>query len=169
MWILKHLVYRVQGILAREIHLFRRKEINCTPDGPEKSALENFAAEVLQLPIDVRGMRLDAKKVSLKSVKLNATVEEKDDEIHGGNVRLETLIVLEGSLNEKRVRVLKRDGCNTNAVSREFLKNNRELFEVVKRPVEVMQSEENAVEKISEVILGAELRIGTHFLRLTGY
>ncbi len=42
------------------------------------------------------------------------------------------------------------------------LKNNSELFEVVKRPAEVMHSEDNTVEEASEVILGEELRIGTH-------
>ncbi len=71
-------------------------------------------------------------------------------------------MVLEGSLNGKRVRVLKDDGCNTNVVSREFLKNNSELFEVFQRHVELMHSEDNTVETASEVLLGAELRIGTH-------
>ncbi len=70
---------------------------------------------------------------------------------------LETLIVLEGSLNGKRVRVLKEDGCNTNVVSGEFLKNKSESFKVLKRPVEVMHSEDNTLEKAS-----AELRFGTH-------
>ncbi len=47
-------------------------------------------------------------------------------------------MLLEGSLNGKRVRVLRGDGSNTNVVSREFLENNSELFEVVKKPVEVI-------------------------------
>ncbi len=58
--------------------------------------------------------------------------------------------------------MLKDDCCNANVVSREFLKKNSELFEVVKRPVEVMHSNDNTEEKASEVIPGAELRIGTH-------
>ncbi len=124
--------------------------------------METLAAEVRQLRNDVRGIRLDAKKVSVKSTKVNTTVQEKVEDIHGGSVPLETLMVLEGSLNGKRVRVLKNDGFNTNIVSREFLKNKSELVEVVKRPVEVMHSEDNTVEKASEVILGAELRIGIH-------
>ncbi len=48
--------------------------------------------------------------------------------------------------------------CSSSGV----LKDNSELFEVVKRPVEMIHSEDNTVEKASEVILGAELRIGTH-------
>ncbi len=46
--------------------------------------------------IDVRGMRVDAKKVPFKSVNFNATVEEKDDKIHCGSVPLQTLILREG-------------------------------------------------------------------------
>ncbi len=63
---------------------------------------------------------------------------------------------------EKEYGCSKDDGCNTNVVSREFLKNNSELCEVVKGPVEVMHAEDTTVEKASEVILGAELCIGTH-------
>ncbi len=93
---------------------------------------------------------------------MNTTGQGKVEDMHGGSVPLETRIELEGSLNVKRVRLIKDDGCNTNVESRESLKNNSELFEVVKRPIEVMLSEENAVKKASEVILGAELCIGTH-------
>ncbi len=52
-------------------------------------------------------MRLDAKKASVKSTKVNTTVQEKVEDIHSGSVPLETLMVLEGSFNGKRVRVLK--------------------------------------------------------------
>ncbi len=38
---------------------------------------KTLAAEVRQLRNDVRGMRLDAKKVSVKSAKVNTTVQEK--------------------------------------------------------------------------------------------
>ncbi len=49
-------------------------------------------------------------------------------------------MVLEGSFNGKRVRVLKDDGCNTNVVSGAFLKKNSALFDVAKRPVEAAKS-----------------------------
>ncbi len=75
---------------------------------------------------------------------------------------LESLMVLQGSLNGNIVGVLKDDGCNANVVSREFLKSKSELIEVVEIRVAVMHSEDNRVEKAAEVIFGAELRIGTH-------
>ncbi len=77
------------------------KRYECTQDGPEKGALETLAEEVKQLREDVRGMRLDAKKCSMKSTKVNTTVQGKAEDIHGGSVPLETLIVLEGSLSGK--------------------------------------------------------------------
>ncbi len=82
--------------------------------------METLPAEVRQLRNDARGIRLYAKNVSVKSTKVNTTVQEKVEDIHGGSVPLETLMVLEGSLNGKRVRELKGDGCNTNVVAREF-------------------------------------------------
>ncbi len=63
---------------------------------------------------------------------------------------------------EKEYGCAKTMDSITNVVSREFLKNDSELFEVFKRPVEVLHSEGKTVEKASDVILGAELRIGNH-------
>ncbi len=161
MWMLKSVAIRVQGILVREtIRSPAKKYLHSGMT--RNSGLENIAAEVRQFPNYVRDMRRDGKEVSLKSRKVNTRAQEKGKDVHNGSLPLETLMVVEGSLNGKPIRVLKDDGCNTNAVSREFLKFNSELFKVVQRPVEVMHSEYNTVEKASEVILGAELRIGTH-------
>ncbi len=111
-----------------------------------------LATEVRQLCDGVRGMRLYKKKASVKSTKGNTTGQENGGDIHGGSVPLETLMVLEGSLNGKRVRVVEDDGCNVNVVSREFLNNSSELFDAVSRPVERIHSEENTVVNASEVI-----------------
>ncbi len=43
----------------------------------------------------------------------------------------------------------------------EFLKNTSEKFELIKRPIELMHSEENRAEKAPKVILGAEFRTVT--------
>ncbi len=74
---------------------------------------------------------------------------------------LKNPMALEASLDGERVQVLKDDACNTNAVSREFLKNNSELFEFL-GDFEVMHSGENTGENASQVILGAENCVGTH-------
>ncbi len=102
-------------------------------------------------------MKLDAKNASVKSTNVNTTAIGKFEDIHGGRVPLDTLMLLEGSLDGKRVRVLNDDGRNTNVVSREFLKNNSELIEVAKKPVEVMHSQRRR-----KCNPRAESRIGTH-------
>ncbi len=63
--------------------------------------METLPAEDRQLRKDVLGMRLDAKEASVKSTVVNPAVQEKGD---GGSVPLRTLMVLERSLNGKRVK-----------------------------------------------------------------
>ena len=69
-------------------------------------------------------------------------------------------IVLEGSLDERKVRVLKDDGYNTNVVSQEFFEKNCNYFTWKRCKVEVIHSQKGSVEKSSKVILGATFTIG---------
>lgn len=74
-------------------------------------------------------IKLEVKRVSCPNVETNATVHELCEDIPiDGPIPMEDLIVLDGSLEGKRVRVLKDDGCNTNVVSHEFFRKHRKNF-----------------------------------------
>ena len=75
---------------------------------------------------------------------------------------LEDLILLDGSLEGKRVRVLKDDGCNTNVVSRDFFRRNKKHLKFEECDVQVKHSNIDSIENSSTVILGATLKIGKH-------
>ena len=96
----------------------------------------------------------------MKATELNYIHQE--DELQEGTVPIESLILLRGIINDRYVQILKDDGCNTNVISHEFYKKNKELFKVVKRNIEVRHSEDKTVEQASEVILEGTIRIGTH-------
>lgn len=54
-----------------------------------------------------------------------------DKEIPIGDlITVESLIVLDGVLHQKTVRVPKDNECNTNVVSTPFLASNRKLFKI---------------------------------------
>jgi len=139
--------------------------MKCTQGGPEVSAMGNLAADVRQLQDELRGLRLDVKKVLSEAAEVNTTIRSHDEDSTEGLIPVEPLLVLDGDLNGKRVRVLKDDGCNTNVVSHDFFMNNRKLFSVVKKNVEVRHSKRETVEEASEIILGGTVRIGTHVFK----
>lgn len=77
-------------------------------------------------------------------------------------VPIKPLIVLEGTINGKNVRMLKDDGCNTNLVSKEFLKRNRRLFKVISTITSIQHSMQGSGERASEMILSGTIQIGSH-------
>jgi len=92
-----------------------------------------------------------------------AEVKTFDENISmNSSVVVKDLLVLDGTLDMKRVRVLKDDGCNTNVVSHEFFQKNKSCFKWKHCNVEVRHSEADSVEKSSQVVLGATVRIGKH-------
>ena len=75
------------------------------------------------------------------------------------------LLVLDGLLERKSVRVLKDDGCNTNVMSYEFFNKNKKLLRWKSCEVEVRHSKSGSSENSSNVVLGATLIIGNHKYR----
>ena len=127
------------------------------------SAVETLSDALVKLRNEVRSLRQDVKKSLSANAETNTTIRAKSEDIPiEGPIPMNDLMVLDGSLEGKRVRVLKDDGCNTNVVSREFFRKNRGLFNYDKCDVEVKHSDKNSNEKASKVILGATLRIGKH-------
>jgi hypothetical protein len=49
------------------------------------------------------------------------------------SIRIKPLLVLRGKFNGLPVKILKDDGCNTNVVSRAFVKKHENLFNVVNK------------------------------------
>lgn len=94
---------------------------------------------------EVRGMRLESNNVSGDSTRVKATICHRNEDVPNDELVFEDLIVLDGELSGKKVRVLKDDGCNTNVVSQEFFQKNQSRFHVAKVNVDVMHSEDRTV------------------------
>ena len=108
-------------------------------------------------------MGRDEPKVS--SAESNAINRSHDDNIPMEDwIPVERLLVLSGTVNGLSVKVLKDDGCNTNAVSREFLAKyrGRNIFEVCQENVTVQHSQKGTKEEASEVIFNGTLLLGAH-------
>ena len=80
-------------------------------------------------------------------------------------VPISDLLVLDGFLEGKNVRILKDDGCNTNVMSYEFFNRYKKILRWKNCEVEVRHSKSGSCENSSIVILGATLKIGTHKYR----
>jgi Retroviral aspartyl protease len=69
---------------------------------------------------------------------------------------------LRGKFNGIPVKILKDDGCNTNVVSRAFVKKHKNLFNVVNKKMIVNHSCEGLNEEVSQVVLNGNLTLGNH-------
>lgn len=92
---------------------------------------------------------------------MRADTATTDDE----EVPIADLITLFGTVAGQQVTILKDDGCNTNVISRTFVNRNRHLFNIEKTSVTIHHSNKKIVEKAEEVIVGAEIGIGSHTYR----
>ncbi len=91
----------------------------------------------------------EIKQASPEALKVDTAIRDHDDDISTeGPVPVDDLMMLEGSIERKRVRALKEDGCNTNVLSRESFKDNSESFHVVKTDVKVQRSENKTVNSV---------------------
>ena len=81
-----------------------------------------------------------------RSIYAEKSSVSRDTESSTISVPLKDLIVLEGSLEGKRVQVLKDDGCNTNVVSHDFFERNQGHFKWDVCDVEVRHSKADSVE-----------------------
>ena len=74
---------------------------------------------------------LDDIREQMRKLKCPSVAEVKtfDENISmNSSVVVKDLLVLDGTLDMKRVRLLKDDGCNTNVVSHEFSQKNKSCF-----------------------------------------
>lgn len=62
----------------------------------------------------------------------------------------------------KSVVALKDEGCNTNVISKEFVKQNRRFLKIRKMHSVISHSDKNSSEWSSEIVIEAELEIGRH-------
>jgi hypothetical protein len=69
------------------------------------------------------------------------------------SIPIKPLLVLRGKFNGIPVKMLKDDGCNTNVVSRAFVKNHENLFNVVNKKMIMNHSCEGQNEEVSQVVL----------------
>lgn len=82
-----------------------------------------------------------------------------------GSVPVADLTMWKGCMNETPVRFLKDDGFNTRVMSKAFLGADRDSFRVKKSPTVLSYSKKDTMEIAHEVVVDAELRIGSHWYR----
>lgn len=70
-----------------------------------------------------------------------------------------------GVMAGRQVVVLKDDGCNTNVISKSFVDANRHLLDVRLSPATINHSNKNSVEETNEIVIDAEVEIGSHKYR----
>lgn len=137
-----------------------------TPVGPELSAIKNLEEKLERMKGVLDDMKNEVRRFSYPNFQSNTTCRNGSNDIPIDEpIPMDDLIVLEGFLDGKRVRVLKDDGCNTNVVSREFFNKNRKNFKWKNCNVEVSHSQKGSVENSSKSIIGATLRIGKHLYK----
>ncbi len=130
-----------------------------TPAGPELSAVKTLGEKLEQLESDVENLKQKLNETLHTNLEFNTAYRGRSEGIPiEGPIPIDRLIILDGLLHGKRVRVLKDDGCNTNVISQEFFERNRKEYNWKNCIVEVSNSQKGS----SEAILGATLTIGNH-------
>ena len=74
----------------------------------------------------------------------------------------EPLIVLNGWLHGKAVKVLQDDRCNTNVVLTQCLRSNRKVFKIAEVRSCVNHPQKDTSEESEELIISGTLKLGTH-------
>jgi Retroviral aspartyl protease len=103
------------------------------------------------------------------SISINCSSDEtangESNEIFGcrdDSIPINPLLVLKGKFNGIPVKILKDDGCNTNVISRTFVKKYKNLFHVVNKKMIVNHSCEGQSEEVTQVVLNGNLTLGNH-------
>jgi hypothetical protein len=78
------------------------------------------------------------------------------------SIPIKPLFVVNGTLNERNVRILKDDGCNIIVVLKKFVQKNAGAFKTMCRNVTVNHSAEDKVEQATQVLLEGKLKMGNH-------
>ena len=116
--------------------------------GPELSVKETVEKTLEHMKSALDDISEQMRKFKCPSV---AEVKTFDENISmNSSVVVKDLLVLDGTLDMKRVRVLKDDGCNTNVVSHEFFQKNKSCFKWKHCNVEVRHSEADSVENLQK-------------------
>jgi Retroviral aspartyl protease len=78
------------------------------------------------------------------------------------SIPIKPLLLLRGKFKGIPVKILKDDGCNTNVVSRAFVKKHENLFNSVNKKLIVNNSCEGQTEEVYKVVLNGNLTLGNH-------
>ena len=94
-----------------------------------KSAIAKLENRLEQLQYTVNDIKFEKGKERCPNVEANTTsplVPEQDS--NDDEVPVEELMVIDGTLEGKNVKILKDDGWNTNVLSKAFFNKNHKLF-----------------------------------------
>lgn len=78
------------------------------------------------------------------------------------DIPLKPLLKIEGTLNGIPVVILKDDGCNTNVISKRFVRENRKKLKFKEIRTMISHSKEGLDEISRECVFNATVRIGSH-------
>ena len=136
--------------------------MNYTQDGPDSSVLKSLLSEVKQLRSELKSFKCGELSISAERAESNTMLNHEDYIPTDGPIQGEPLIVLNSWLHGKVAKVLKDDGCNTNVVSTQVLRNDRKLFKIAKVRSCANHSQKDTPEESVELIISGTLRLVTH-------
>ena len=87
------------------------------------------------------------------------------DSVTDGTIPVENLLVIDGFLNGKMVKILKDDGCNTNVISRDFVATNKDIFHTLDTKTTAAHSKKGSHEEATQVVVDGVLNMGSHKYR----
>ena len=119
---------------------------------------------IVELRDEVRELREQVKSMTNgNDIASNSIVRDRVDNTHKAvPIPVDPLIVLDGKRNGVNLRVLKDDGCNTNVVSKGFVKKFQHCLKVVDDNIMVQHSNKDSKERASQIVLNGTLKIGNH-------
>ena len=136
--------------------------MNYTQDGPESRVLKSLLSEIRHLRSELNSLKCGELSVSAERPESNTMLSHEDYIPTDGSIPVEPLIVLNGWRHGRAVKVLKDDGCNTNVVSTQFLRNNRKLFKIAKVRSCLNHSQRDTSEEFEELIISGTFKLVTH-------
>lgn len=106
--------------------------------------------------------KITTKNININHALCGPTTETGPEKDEQDDIPIEELITMYGVLQGQQVTILKEDGCNTNVISRSFVKQYRHLLNVKKACFVISHSSKSITETATNVVIDASIQIGEH-------
>lgn len=104
--------------------------------------------------------KLEKEVNSMKSRSFSSSADSTSDS--DGEIPIEPLMTMKGTLNEIKATILKDDGCTTNVISQDFVTRNLGKIQVEPSTFEIYHSKKEVYEPAFGKVLQATVKIGQY-------